>query len=153
MFFRPLVERKEWAGCKSRNPDSDSYKKLFDSIRHDYFVVSVADLVVSREWLAPGARVDADIEYHSGELDFETTAALMKRSALAFTSPGFATVLALAVDTPVVTVFGGYENSKSFFGDKYLGIDPINRKEIDMLKATERLKRFINEFADNKITA
>jgi ADP-heptose:LPS heptosyltransferase len=128
LFFRPLVDRKEWGGCKARNPDEAAYAQLFAAIRSKFFVVSVADLVPNQEWLV-GPRIIGDVEFHAGELTFEELAALARLSALVFCSPGFATVLAQAVETPLITVFGGYENSRSFsLGAKLsstLGVDPI----------------------------
>lgn len=159
MIYRPLVERSEWGGCASRNPDRDAYKTLFDAIREQFFVVSVADLVPGREW-AVGHEINADIKYHKGELDIEVLSGLVKRSALVFTSPGFAVILAQAVGTPSVAVFGGYENSSSFTGGArfapYLGIDPIHPsqsfshhdnpdKRIDMNAALTQLQEFIHE--------
>lgn len=161
MIYRPLVERTEWGGCANRNPDHDAYKALFDAIRDRYFVVSVADLVPRKEWMV-GHKVRADVEYHAGELDIELLAGLVKRAGLVFTSPGFAVILAQAVGTRSVVVFGGYENSASFSaGAKfapYLGIDPIRPcqsfshndrpdKRIDLPAATQRLLQFVEEGA------
>lgn len=128
LIYRPLNNRKEWGGCESRNPDHRSYARLFRSIREHYFVVSVADFEPGKEWMV-GEAVEADAAYHRGELSFEILAALTKRSSLVFTSPGFAVILAQAVGTASVVVFGGYEDSHSFSGGAhqapYLGIDPI----------------------------
>lgn len=128
LIYRPLVERKEWGGCHTRNPDIAAYCRLIESIRERFFVVSVADLVPDAEWMV-SRPIPADATYHAGELDIEVLAGLFKRAALVFTSPGFAVILAQSVGTAVVGVFGGYENSKSFTaGEKYapcLWIDPI----------------------------
>jgi hypothetical protein len=45
MVLRPLVERTEWRGCASRNPDPVAYAELYNRIRDSFFVVSLADLV------------------------------------------------------------------------------------------------------------
>ncbi len=164
MVYRPLVERTEWTGCNTRNPDHAAYADLFEAIRDRFFVVSIADLEAGKEWLAgKPARVDA--AYHSGELPFEILAAVVERASLVFTSPGFAVVLAQAIGTPVACVFGGYENSTSFsagarFGP-YLGIDPIKPcncwshrhscdKRIDMSAAVTRLRGFTDAVATNR---
>lgn len=167
MFYRPLVERSEWGGCPARNPDHAAYQKLFASIRSRYFVVSIADLEPGKEWLATG-RETGDVVAHGGEFDFETLAALAMRSAIVFSSPGFAVILAQAVGTPVVCTFGGYENSSSFTSGArfapYLGIDPIEpcqcfshthacRKAIDLPAAKARLLEFVNETADHRASA
>lgn len=157
MLYRPLNERTEWKGCPARNPDHTAYAQLFEAIRDRYFVVSVADLQPKVEWLV-GTPIKADATFHAGELPFETLAALTERASLVYSSPGFAVILAQAVGTPAVCVFGGYEDSHSFAGgarfSPYLGIDPINPcqcwshahacdKRIDLPSALQRLQAFV----------
>lgn len=159
MLYRPLVERPEWGGCASRNPDYDAYRALFDAIRDRFHVVSVADLVPNVEWIV-GKRIDADTEFHEGQLSFEGLAALAKRAALVYCSPGFAMLLGQAVGTPTLCVFGGYENSSSISaGARHtptLGIDPIvpcdcfdhhhaHQKAINVPIATERVRQFVED--------
>lgn len=159
LVYRPLVERTEWNGCAARNPDHEAYAALFDSIRDDFHVVSIADLVPEKEWIV-GHRADADQEFHAGELPFETLAGLFSISAMSFAAPGFAVILSQAVETPVCAVFGSYEASYSFSGGArwcpYLGIDPINPcddfrhdnskdKTIDVEVAKFRLTVFARE--------
>lgn len=110
MFFRPLVARPEWRGSIARNAEPGAYHELFNSIRDDFFVVSVADLADGQEWLV-GPDAKADLSFHRGELVFEALAALAQRSALVFTSSGFASILGPAVETPTVSVIGGYETT------------------------------------------
>lgn len=109
MFYRPLVARPEWRGSMARNADPAAYGELFNSIRDEFFVVSVADLVEGQEWLV-GPDAKADLSFHRGELVLEALAALAKRSALVFTSSGFAAVLGPAVETPTISIIGGYED-------------------------------------------
>lgn len=157
LIYRPLVERTEWGGCKNRNPDHGAYADLLASIREQFFVVSVADLMPGKEWMV-GHQIKADVECHTGELDFETLAALFSMASLVYSSPGFAVILAQAVGAPVACIFGGYEDSSSFIGgarySPYLGIDPIKpcqcfshkhdcQKEIDIGAATELLQSFV----------
>jgi hypothetical protein len=159
MVYRPLVMRTEWSGCAARNPDPDAYAAIFNSIRHLFYVVSVADLVQGVEWLV-GTDVEPDLQLHKGELSFELLAGLMSRATLSYASPGFATILAQAVGTPSVCVFGGYENSSSFTGGAryapYLGIDPIEpcrcflhdhpcQKQIDVPRAIARITHFVQQ--------
>lgn len=159
LIYRPLNDRSEWGGCRARNPDHDHYADLIESIRDRFFVLSVADFEPEKEWMV-GRPIAADVECHRGELDIETLAALTERAALVFTSPGFMVPLAQAVSTPVVCIFGGYEDSASFSAGAhfapYLGIDPIKpctcfshnhacQKEIDMPLALERLESFVDE--------
>lgn len=167
MVVRPLVERTEWGGCASRNPDAGAYYSLFRQLCDRFFVISVADLVPHKEWLVAPLLV-ADIELHRGELPFELLAALMKRAALVYCSPGFAVPLAQAVGTPVVCVFGGFENSSSFsIGARYtpyLGIDPMvpcscfshthtHQKEINLVNAWADTSRFIERVFNAQATA
>lgn len=157
MMYRPLVERSEWGGCQNRNPDYASYSALYRAIRDRFFVISVADLVPKKEWQV-GEGYDADVKLHSGELDFETIAALTAQSALVLCSPGFMAPLSQAVGTPLACVFGGYESGRSFSaGAKwapYLPIEPIHpcecfshthacRKAIDMEAAIAKLLSFV----------
>jgi ADP-heptose:LPS heptosyltransferase len=128
LVYRPLVERTEWNGCAARNPDHNAYAELYASVRDRFHVVSIADLVPGKEWMV-GHEVEVDQKFHAGELPFETLAGLFSIAAMVFASPGFAVILAQAVETPVVAVFGSYEASYSFSGGArwcpYLGIDPI----------------------------
>lgn len=159
LIHRPLVERTEWSGCATRNPDQAGYAALFASIRSRFFVVSLADLVDKVEWMV-GAPVRADASFHKGELDFEIMAGLFARAALTFCSPGFAVILAQAVGTPAICIFGRYERAYSFAGgarhSPYLGIEPINPcddfkhddsfdKSIDLADATRRAAVFASE--------
>lgn len=113
MVYRPLVERREWGGCRNRNPDFDAYRDLYASIRERFFVVSVADLEPKVEWTV-GHPADVDLELHAGELSMEALIGLWSLADLAFASPGFAVLLAQATGTPAVCVFGGYETTSSF---------------------------------------
>lgn len=158
MIYRPLVERSWWAGCTARNPDHATYARLYREIRERYFVISVADLVQGEEW-AVGEDVDVDLRAHGGEIPPPVLAALVARSALVYTAPGFATILAQAVGTPVVTVFGGYEDGRSFSAgarwSRYLPIEPVTPcacfshdhacdKRIDVERAVERVRGFVD---------
>lgn len=159
LLYRPLVERTEWKGCAGRNPDFQAYAEIFSAIREAFFVVSVADLVPGKEWLV-GHPADADVRLHAGELPFESLAALASRASLVYCSAGFAPLLAQAVGTPVVCVFGGHESSMTIKdGAKFaptLGIDPIepcncfdhnhaHRKAINIPRAVARTLTFIEE--------
>lgn len=156
MIYRPLIVRKEWGGCEKRNPDIGAYKNLFDDIREKFYVISIADLVPSVEW-AVSHPIQANAEFHNGDLDFSVIAALFKRASLVYCSPGFATVLARCVETPVITVFGGYENGESFSVGEgpYLPIDTIQpcncfshfhkcNKNIDINNARHKIQEFVN---------
>jgi SAM-dependent methyltransferase len=111
MVYRPIILNTGWS-CPSRSPDPAAYAALFQSIRPQFFVASIADLKPGKEWIV-GPEQDADVKLHSGELDFETMAALFAEADLAFGNAGFFPVMALAVGTPAITVYGGHESSKT----------------------------------------
>lgn len=167
MILRPLVERSEWGGNAPRNPDPLAYAEIYRSIKDRYFVVSIADLEPDKEWTV-GPDLDADMKFHRGELDIETIAALTQSASLVFAAPGFAVILAQAVGTPVISIFGGYENSSSFSaGAKfapYIGIDPIVpcdcfshshncQKQIDITSALARIEGFLSTHHKESLSA
>lgn len=156
MIVRPLVDRKEWNGCQARNPDHHAYSWVFDCIRDKFYVVSIADIVPNVEWIDCG--LDADREFHKGELSFEILAALFRLASLVYCSPGFAVVLSQAVQTPCIALFGTYERAYSFSAgarfSPFLGIEPRNPKDdfshdtkwpkdIDATSAVARANGFI----------
>ena len=111
MVYRPIVQRREWNGA-NRNPDPEAYAAIFNAIRDNFFVVSVADLVQDVEWIV-GPEQSADVTLHHGELTFEDMAALWQSAAICFCNAGFGPVLAQAVGTPSITVYGGRECFKT----------------------------------------
>ena len=129
MVLRQIILRKEWDGA-NRNPDPIAYRRLVEDIRDRFFVVSIADLAPNLEWIL-GPELPADVKLHAGELDFETMSALFAEAALVVSPAGFAPVLAQAVGTPGVTVYGGRESYRTTQAAgahlaPSLGIDPIN---------------------------
>lgn len=156
-LYRPLVERQEWPGCAGRNPDHAAYAAIFRAIRGRFFVVSVADLEPGREW-AVGEDIGADVECHRGELEFEALAALAARAGLVYCSPGFAIILAQAVDAPLIAVFGGHEAARFYDhgNPRQLFVQPVvpcecfshsHRcdKRIDTVRAIGAVRAFVNE--------
>lgn len=111
MVYRPIVLRREWNGA-NRNPDPGAYSALFRAVRDKFFVVSVADLEDGVEWIV-GQEEDADVKLHKGELTFEDMAALWREAAIGFFNAGFAPVLAQAVGTPSIVVYGGRESFRT----------------------------------------
>jgi ADP-heptose:LPS heptosyltransferase len=164
LITRPLLTIDERRSPRSaqakvaRNPDPTAYAELFAGIRERYFVVSIADAMPGHERIV--APLAADVELHRGELDFETVAALTARAALAYCSPCFLTVLAQAVETPLVCVFGGFEGANSFApGGRFSPWLPIesthacrcwnyacrHSKAIDVVAAAAQIDRFIRD--------
>lgn len=107
-IYRPLLMRPEWAGSGIRNANINDYYALASSLREKFFIVSVADLEPTKEWIV-GPQFPADMAYHRGEFAFETLAAIFHRADLILTSGGFAAMLGPAVETPTISVLGGYE--------------------------------------------
>jgi hypothetical protein len=160
LVYRPIVLNKVWE-CPSRAPDPDAYARIFAAIRQRFFVVSVADLTQD-EWIV-GAEQGADVKLHKGETDFETLAGLFAEAALVFCNPGFSPVLAQAVGTPSIIVYGGNEsfrttNSVGAHLAATLAIEPIRPcecharthacdKRIDVPAAVDKVKAFAEGFA------
>lgn len=157
--YRPLVARPEWKGSMARNANEIAYAHLFAYLRNHFFVLSVADLAPGAEWIV-GPKLKADAELHHGELDFETLAAVFREADLVFTSSGFAAILAPAVETPCVSIVGGYEDARAHDSGKrfapYMAIEPARPcqcwtsscrqmcgKEIDMIPAIDAINQFV----------
>lgn len=141
LIYRPLTQRREFESGAIRNPERDLYFDMFHSIpRERFFVVSVADLEPKHEWMVSHP-VDVDLELHRGELSFEQLAALFFKAKLVYTAPGFGIIMAKAVGTPVISVFGGYEGPESFsHGGPMLAITD----GIDYQKNHDRIWEFVN---------
>jgi ADP-heptose:LPS heptosyltransferase/SAM-dependent methyltransferase len=159
MVYRPVILNHGWH-APARCPDIDHYNELYNAIREQFFTVSIARLRHGDEWIV-GPEQAADLKLHGGELSFEAMAALFKQAAFAFTNAGFTPVLAQAVGTPTIIVYGGNESYEdtNIVGAHLaptLPIIPINPcrchqmmhtcdKTIDMPKAHAALQSFIAE--------
>lgn len=156
MVFRPLTRRLS-RPLPARQPDRKAYAELFARAREGFFVVSVA--LLSDDEVLDGPMPAVDLELHSGELSVEGLIGLFAQASLVFSPPCFAAPLAQAVGTPAVTVFGGFEDSRSFAwgaGEtRWLPIEPLRRcacwrpdhdcnKRIDMDSARVRLDLFLS---------
>ncbi len=156
MIYRPLIARAE-APSPARTPDPQAYAELFARAREGYFVVSVANVEPGKEWTV-GPQPEVDLALNAGELTTETLIGLFSQAALVFTPPGFATILAQAVNTPAITVFGGFEDARSFTPgatfSPWLPIEPVKPcacwnlehdcdKTIDLAAAREAIDQFI----------
>lgn len=111
MVYRPIVLNTGWE-CPARAPDPKAYGALFQAIRNDFFVVSVASLAKDKEWIVPPHQ-EVDCAFEHGELDFESLAGLFAEAALVFGNAGFVPVLAQAVGTPNIIVYGGNESFRT----------------------------------------
>jgi hypothetical protein len=163
MVYRPLIMRTEWRGSGARNADPISYAKMLASIRDEFFVISVADLVPSREFIV-GPKFEADVQFHEGQLTFETLATLFKDANVIFTSSGFAAILGPAVGTPVINIVGGYEHAGAHdTGNKFAPMFSVGPepgcscwssacrqqcvKSFDTDKAIPKLRAFMERFS------
>lgn len=160
MIYRPLLARPEWMGSQVRNANTAQYQEMAEMLHEKYFIVSVADLEPTKEWIV-GPEFAADMKYHGGEFVFEILAAIFQRADLIFTSGGFAAILGPAVETPTISMLGGYEPA-SWCADgakfsPYLVIEPISpcncgssgcnkkcSKVIDMPTAKARVADFVS---------
>lgn len=162
LLYRPLIVRREWHPTDRRNPDHLAYAQLYNSIRDRFFVVSISNLKPGQEWIV-GPPAHVDLEMHDGALSFEHLAALFAEADLVFAASGFAPVLAEAVGTKSITVYGGRESSRTVqsrgFYAPHLSIDPDEpcdchvdnhacKKHISIEPALERLRDFVERYFD-----
>ena len=164
LIYRPVVLRREWDST-ARNPDPSAYAALFAELRDKFFVVSIANLEPGKEWIV-GAEQDADVKLHKGELPFQALAALWAEADLVISPAGMGVVLAQAVGTPVIAVYGRRESFRTTdAGGAHLaptlGIDPDETcdchslahhcrkcridapKKITLEPAIERIREFV----------
>ena len=164
MIYRPIVQRREWNGA-NRNPDPVAYEALYKAVKDKFYVVSIADLKPNEEWIV-GPEQPADLKIHDGSLPFEVMAGLFKEAALVFCNAGMAPVLAQAVGTPSIVVYGGRESFKTTQAAgahlaPTLGIDPDRpcdchterhncNKKITLPPAIEKVTAFADLYAKPK---
>ena len=110
MIYRPIIlNTPTFWRRPTRSPDVGVYAALFETIREQFFTVSVANIgSLKEEIVGEMPRVDKD--FNNGELDFETMAGLFAAADLVFGNAGFVPILAHATRTPVVIVYGGHES-------------------------------------------
>lgn len=161
MVLRPPVLNRIWH-APARAPDTAAYERLYRSVRDRFFVVSVCKLGLGGEYLL-GNDLGADLKLHHGELEFEAMAGLFAEAALVFGNPGFVPILAQAVGTPVICVYGANEsyrttNKPGAHLAPTLAIEPLKpcehfarycecKKTIDMEKALPKVRAFAEEHA------
>jgi ADP-heptose:LPS heptosyltransferase len=110
LIYRPIVLRREWNSA-NRNPDPAAYAELFAAIRRKFFVVSIASLRPNTEWIV-GPEQDVDVKIHNG-MPVETMCGLFAEADIVFANAGFAPVMAQAVGTPSIVVYGGRESFRT----------------------------------------
>jgi ADP-heptose:LPS heptosyltransferase len=167
LVYRPITVRREWNGS-ARNPDIGAYHALMNAIRERFFVVSIADLRPGVEDIV-GHEQPADIKIHRGEMHFDELAGLWAEADLIFANAGFGPVLAQAVGTPCITVYGGRESYRTTERAgahlaPTLGIDPDRpcdchslamrcgrcNKHITLAPAIEQINQFVDQHVKAK---
>lgn len=111
LVYRPIVLRREWKSA-NRNPEPKPYAELFEHARRGYFVVSFAYLDAGDEEIV-GAEAKVDLKFHRGEIPVEIIAAIVAEANLVFCNAGFMPVMAQAVGTPTIVVYGGRESFRT----------------------------------------
>lgn len=106
IIIRPATVRQEWR-ADARNPKPEYLARIADALRHDFTVVSVADLQSGHEWLAGDAPF-AHETYHCGELDVEQLMGMVNGAAGTVGGVGWLTPASIAYKTPHLCVFGGW---------------------------------------------
>jgi hypothetical protein len=161
LVYRPSVLNDVWLS-RARAPDPASYQRLYECIRDNFFVVSVANLGEKGEHI-DGPEQPADIKFHRGELGFEELSGLFAEARLTLTCPGFSPVLSQTVGTPTAIVYGGNEsfsttNSVGKHLASTLALEPIKPcachlkdhdcdKTMDIPLQTQRLMEFAQQCA------
>ncbi|QKC83266.1 methyltransferase domain-containing protein [Mesorhizobium sp. NZP2077] len=161
MVYRPIVINATWS-APARSPDPAAYAALYGAIKDRFFTVSVCNLTQKGEEIV-GEEQPADLKLHHGEADFETLAGLFAEAALVFGNAGFTPILAQAVGTPNIVVYGGNESYRftNIVGAHLaptLPIEPVKPcecfdrhhkcdKTIDLAKAVPLVEAFATEHA------
>ncbi len=165
MVYRPVVLRREW-DSRLRNPDPVAYAQLYVPYHNDFYVVSIASLASDHKGYIEkivGDEQHADLKLHRGQLEMWEMAALFAEADVVFCNAGMAPVLAQAVGTPSVVVYGGRESFRTSQRAgahlaPTLGIDTINPcdchshhhnccKVIDVDAALPRIRGFLEKHA------
>jgi len=158
MIYRPIVLRKEWNSA-SRNPDPQCYEQIYAASRKHFFTVSIASLRTNVEWIV-GPEQPADLKLHGGQFEMWELAALFAEASVVFCNAGMAPVLAQAVGTPSIVIYGGRESFRTTQRAgahlaPTLGIDTVDpcdchtnlhncNKQVDVPSAVTRIEEFID---------
>ncbi|ESY72526.1 hypothetical protein X740_33225 [Mesorhizobium sp. LNHC221B00] len=156
MIYRPIMVNGVWL-CPSRSPDPAAYAAIYSSIKDRFFTVSVCNLNQKGEEIV-GEEQPADLKLHRGEADFETLVGLFAEASLVFGNAGFTPILAQAVGTPNIVVYGGNEsfrftNAVGAHLAPTLPIEPVKpcecfdrhhkcNKDIDLADALPKVQAF-----------
>lgn len=107
VVVRPVTLREEWKAV-SRNPKPQYIEQSVNAIKAKGLkVVSVADLEEGKEWLV-GNQINADIEFHKGELTIKQLMALCANAKALIGGVGWIVPTSLAYKVPAWVVLGGH---------------------------------------------
>lgn len=107
VLVRPVTTRSEWR-ADARAPDPEYiYSAAEAAAKAGYTVVSVADLEPGKEW-AEEPLPEADIYWHSGELDVMGLMSCVKYASGVIGGVGWIVPASLAYKTPLLLIYGGW---------------------------------------------
>jgi ADP-heptose:LPS heptosyltransferase len=113
--IRPPTIHKEWA-CYTRNPKPEYFQMLIDKYKDEYFFISVANNKADKEW--PVKKLTGiNKRFDNGELLLTTLFGLIKRADMVITPPDLFSVLAIAMRTKCLCIFGGCTKPGIVFGE------------------------------------
>lgn len=106
LIVRPATVRSEWPAA-SRNPKPEYLAAVCDALRHDFHIVSIADLKAGEEWLV-GEAPFAHETYHHGELAVTDVLGLVSTAAGAIGGVGWLLPACIGYQTPMLLIYGGW---------------------------------------------
>lgn len=106
ILIRPATVRREWR-ADSRNPDPRYIAEAAELLKHDFNLISVADLKPGEEWVV-GELPFAHERYHAGELPLEALLALVDGAAGVVGGVGWAVPASVAYRVPMLLLYGGW---------------------------------------------
>lgn len=106
IVIRPATIRSEWR-ADARNPNPEYLDRAANALRHDYTIVSVADLAQSVEWPVEPLPF-AHERYHAGEMNAEQLLSLISGANGLIGGTGWIVPAAIAYRIPLLLIHGGW---------------------------------------------
>jgi len=122
-ILRQPVIHKEWANY-ARNPKTEYFQAIIDRYKDEYFFISLANNEAGREWFDGGKLKGINKQYDHGELFITTIFGLIKIADKVVTPPDLFSVLAIAMRTKCLCIFGGCARPDIIF-DENMGLDNL----------------------------
>lgn len=120
-IVRQPTIHKDWA-CYTRNPQPQYFQALVDKYKNEYFFLSLANNKQGEEWFEDGSLEGINKKYDHGELAITTIFGLIKLADMVITPPDFFSVLAIAIRTKCLCIFGGCAKPNVIF-DENMGLE------------------------------